>query len=101
MQSSPSRSRLLLLTVMLALLIWGGYHIIGGLLSEDARRGLIVFVSFLLFLGTWAVLLLRREKRSKTDRGDLPGQPESPADRISQNATDAQDHKDPAPDARR
>ena len=64
--SEPARRPSLILAIMAALLLWGGYLAIGAIRAPGNHatwRGLIVFGCTLAFLGVWACALAVRRAR--------------------------------------
>lgn len=64
MPDSPSMSpRMLIGLIMGGLLLWGVYIGIGAYLyNHDPRRGVIVMISVLMFLGFWLLLLWNQDR---------------------------------------
>jgi len=69
---SPSHSaersvspRLLVSLIIAGVAVWGLYHVVGAS-RWGIGRGIVVAVSFALFLGLWGVLLAWRKKNSRS-----------------------------------
>ncbi|MCA9248385.1 MAG: hypothetical protein KDA42_14765 [Planctomycetales bacterium] len=63
------QARTITLILFAAMLAWGGYLAIGAYLyNHDPRRGLIVLVSFALFLGFWGIMLAIRSRKQRREK---------------------------------
>ena len=79
MSESNSSTKKLFLIVLGMIVAWGMYLIVGQFLFYDGKfepgrgwlKGIILFVSFAIFLGIWGVALQLRARRLKAEREDV------------------------------
>jgi CHASE2 domain-containing sensor protein len=64
MHQPPADAERLIRWIMLAILVWGGFHAVGAwTLNHDARRPLVVLACVFAFLGFWLAMLAVRRRR--------------------------------------
>ena len=59
-------TRLLVGLIMAGLAAWGLFHAVGAY-RYDSRRGVVVLVSFAVFLGFWLAMLAWRKRSSREE----------------------------------